>query len=368
MLLISDFLQFLSRSSSRSSANPASRSTPTTFAALAAAAGLVLTGGCGTARETGPDPAQGRPQPVTTPATTSRTPPPASVSANELGEVPVLMYHRITPTPTSVYDRTPQAFRAELERLAREGYVPVTTAEYATGNMDIPAGSHPVVLTFDDSTVTQLSLDADGEPAAGTAVGILLDVAARHPEFRPVASFYVTAPVFGQQDNRRVLGWLHEHGFEIGNHTREHPNLGQVPAQEVQRQIATMQQEITSAVPGVRVRTMALPLGVAPDDEALARSGSSGGVRYRHDAVLLVGAGPAPSPFSRDFDPLNVPRIRSQGPSGKGAKFGSTAWLDKLAASPESRYTSDGDPERISFPEGAAENIATPFTERSHPY
>ncbi|WP_310275585.1 polysaccharide deacetylase family protein [Haloactinomyces albus] len=331
--------------------------------------GLTLAGGCAAPSDPAPDRAQGRPQPAASSATTTpQPPPPASVSANELGQVPVLMYHRITETPTSVYDRTPQDFRAELERLARENYVPVTTTEYATGNMDIPAGTHPVVLTFDDSSVTQFSLNANGEPAQGTAVRILLDVAARHPDFRPVASFYVTEPVFGKQDNQRTLRWLHEHGFEIGNHTKEHPTLSQVSAREVQRQLVTMQQEITSAVPDARVRTLALPHGISPDNEELARSGNFEGVQYRHEAVLLVGASPAPSPFSQEFDPLNVPRIRSQGDSGKGAKFGSTSWLDKLAANPESRYTSDGNPERISFPDGTEASIVESAAERAHPY
>ncbi|MEU3778885.1 hypothetical protein AB0F11_37925 [Streptomyces sp. NPDC032472] len=45
---------------------------------------------------------------------------PAEVGANELGQVPVLMYHQLTEDPASVYDRTPADFRAELERLARE--------------------------------------------------------------------------------------------------------------------------------------------------------------------------------------------------------------------------------------------------------
>ena len=97
------------------------------------------------------------------------------------------MYHQITPSPASVYDRTPDDFRAELQRLARENYVPVTADEYATGHIDIPAGTHPVVLTLDDGSSSQFSLDASGKPAPDTAVGILLDTASQHPGFRPVA-------------------------------------------------------------------------------------------------------------------------------------------------------------------------------------
>ena len=37
-----------------------------------------------------------------------------------------------------MYDRTPEDFRAELQRLADEDYVPVTTAELAFGDLDLP--------------------------------------------------------------------------------------------------------------------------------------------------------------------------------------------------------------------------------------
>lgn len=272
------------------------------------------------------------------------------MGANELGDVPVIMYHRITTTPTSVYDRTPEDFRAELERLAAENYVPVTATEYATGRFDLPAGAHPVVLTFDDGSATQFTVDGSGEPAPGTATRILLDVAAEHPGFRPTATFYVFDPPFEEPTGRRSLTWLHQHGFEIGNHTLDHPNLGGITGAEAQRQIAGMQRVITDAVPDAAVRSIALPLGAHPDDERLATAGSADGTTYRHDSVLLVGSNPAPSPWSADFDPANVPRIRSQAATGTEARFGSTAWLDELAAHPVRRYTSDGDPNRISAP------------------
>lgn len=57
----------------------------------------------------------------------------AEVKANELGQIPVLMFHRVIDKPGSTDDRTPQQFRADLERLAREGYVPITAAEMVAG-------------------------------------------------------------------------------------------------------------------------------------------------------------------------------------------------------------------------------------------
>lgn len=280
----------------------------------------------------------------------SAPPDPASVKADELGQVPVLMYHRLTTQPTSVYDRTPDGYRAELERLADEGYVPVTATEYATGRIDIPAGRHPVVLTFDDGDPTQFALGPDGAPVPGTAVAVLLEVAARHPGFRPVASLYVNAAPFGTQDGKGVLPWLRDHGFEVGNHTQQHTNLSAAGDEQVQEAIAAGQREIQGAVPDYRVSSLALPFGAAPANGPLAQRGASGGTTYEHACVLLVGAGPAPSPFSADFDPLNVPRIRSQDASGDEAAFGSVSWLDQLAANPAARYTSDGVADRISHP------------------
>ncbi|PKW19037.1 polysaccharide deacetylase family protein [Saccharopolyspora spinosa] len=313
---------------------------------------LVVCAGCG--GETGPAQPNAVVQPPAPPPVPPPAPPPLpapeSVHANELGDVPVLMYHRITATPNSVYDRTPEDFRAELERLAADDYVPVTATEYATARVDIPAGKHPVVLTFDDGSINQFTLDGASELVAGTGVGILLDVAAAHPDFRPVATCYVNDPPFEEPTGRRTLAWLHEHGFEIGNHTLDHANLGRTSDAEVRHQIAGMQRFITDAVPGVQVRSIALPLGVHPKNERLAADGSADGGDYHHDSVMLVGSNPAPSPWSAAFDPANVPRIRSQGPTGQDAQYGSAAWLDKLAADPGRRYTSDGDPNRISAP------------------
>ncbi|MDP9641677.1 peptidoglycan/xylan/chitin deacetylase (PgdA/CDA1 family) [Actinopolyspora lacussalsi] len=301
-------------------------------------------------------------------APSSKPPPPAEVGANELGKIPILMYHRITPDPKSVYDRTPEAFRAELRRLAEENYVPITTADYATGRIDTPAGTHPVVLTFDDASTSQFRLDSSGEPAANTAVAIMREVAAQHPGFRATASFYITTPPFGGNDVARSLRWLHEHGFELGNHTLDHPTLSSESPSEVRHQIAGLRRRITEATPDAEVSTIALPHGVHPDREELARSGESEGVRYEHDAVLLVGARPAPAPFTRRFDPLNVPRIRSQGGSGDSAKFGSTVWLDKLAANPSARYTSDGDPDVISYPSDSSRKPSKRYAERAESY
>jgi peptidoglycan/xylan/chitin deacetylase (PgdA/CDA1 family) len=285
------------------------------------------------------------------------------VQPNELGQVPVLMYHRLVANPKSVYDRTPADFRAELQRLAAENYVPITTADFATGHIDIPAGSHPVVLTFDDGDATTFELDENSRPATGTAVQILLEVAASHPGFTPVASMYVNEHPFGDADGTRALPWLRDHGFEIGNHTRHHTNLRKASSEEARRAISEGDDMIRSAVPGYRPSTLALPYGAQPRSPSDSIRGQS----YDYVAALLVGANPATSPYSNESDPLKIPRIRSQGSAGEDARYGSTSWLDSLARSPRSRYTSDGDPLKVSFPKENT-NLAPRFASLSRPY
>ncbi|MER6046688.1 polysaccharide deacetylase family protein [Streptomyces sp. NPDC001793] len=293
---------------------------------------------------------------------------PATVGADELGAVPVLMYHQLVAEPRSVYDRTPQDFRAELERLARERYVPVTAREFSSGKIDIPAGTHPVVLTFDDSTASQFRLGADGRPASDTAVGILLDVARKHPGFRPVATFFVNADPFREQGGRKSLDWLVKHRFEVGNHTLRHTPLGTVDDAAAQKAIADNQRAITQAVPGLSVVSMALPNGSMSRSRELVLKGAAGGVRYQHQGVYLVGANPAPSPFSAAFAPGAIPRIRSQAATGPEAQFASTAWLDKLRDGTVKRYTSDGDPKKISFPRAEAGLLSPAHRQEARPY
>lgn len=293
---------------------------------------------------------------------------PASVHANELGVVPVLMYHQLTDHPASVYDRTPADFRAELERLAREGYVPITAAEFTSGRIDIPAGAHPVVLTFDDSTNSQVRLGADGNPVPDSALGILLDVARRHPGFPAKATFFVNSEPFSETGGKKALAWLTAHGFEIGNHTLDHSNLRTMGADAVQHEIAGDLKEIRQLAPGAAVVSFALPFGSMPQPSSLAVRGTSGGVAYQNRGVYLVGANPSVSPFAASFDPTAIPRIRSEGATGEEAEFGSTAWLDKMAKNPERRYTSDGNPNTIAFPRSEASRLAPAYRKQARAY
>jgi peptidoglycan/xylan/chitin deacetylase (PgdA/CDA1 family) len=213
------------------------------------------------------------------------------------------MHHQIRPDGGE-YDLTAAQFRAELARLYREHYVPVRAEDLALGKLDVPPGKTPVVLTFDDSTKEQFAYLPDGTIKPDTAIGIMLAFAAKHPDFKPAGTFYVNRePFAGVREGPAMLRWLAAHGFEIGNHTKDHIPFHLLNPTQVQRQLVLGGRVITSAIPDAKVVTMALPLGVMPKPAVLARRGRWGGESYSFRGVFLVGANPAPSPYDRKFDP-----------------------------------------------------------------
>ena len=294
---------------------------------------------------------------------------PAEVGANELGVVPVLMYHQLREDGGSVYDMTPEEFRSELEWLFDNGYRPITVTQLVRREIDVPAGTKPVVLTFDDSTSTQARLTEDGELDPDTSLGILVEVAARYDDVEPRGSVYViSGSLFGgTAAGERVLEVLHGHGMEIGNHTHTHPNLRSISDAEVQEELARNVVVVTELVPDAEVVTLSLPLGVFPENRELAASGSAPSGRYDHEGILLVGANPAPSPFHAEFDPLAVPRIRSN--VDPDAELESTWWLAIIESGGNNApYVSDGNPATISFPAELAERLDPAFADLANPY
>lgn len=283
--------------------------------------------------------------------------------ANELGRVMILEYHKIDH-PEGRWTRTPGNFRADLQRFWEKGYRPVALNDLLDGKVNVPAGTTPVVLTFDDSSPGQFRyLEKSGavEVDPDSAVGILEAFAREHPEFGLKATFYVLPAadppnrLFNQPAYEgRKLQYLASRGFEIGNHTLWHANLSHYGEETVRKQLAEAQERIARYVPGYRPRTLALPMGAYPREIGWAVRGSVNGVTYQHDAILQVAGGAAPSRFSKSFDALRLPRIQA-------VESEISYWLGYFDKHPEARFVSDGDPLTVAVPKGQREGVKSPL-------
>lgn len=276
---------------------------------------------------------------------------------NEMGRIPILEYH-LVGAKEARWEREHTRFRRDLELLHERGYRPITVAELVDRRIDLPRGLSPVVFTFDDASPSQFRyIERNGELVVDStsAIGIWLDFQKAHPDWESKATFCMLSGAEGGRaffGDRNIEGqktaWRHaklkflaEQGFELCNHTLWHAQLSKYEDAFVQEQIARLVLAVDSAVPGYTVRTMALPLGVWPKNQALAAKGSWTDKRtqrttaYDHAAVLLVAGEPVPSPFDPAFDPLKLERVQVVGNSLERT----LAWLEK----PGRRYVSDGD-------------------------
>jgi len=278
-----------------------------------------------------------------------------ALAPNELGRVMILEYHKVD-YPEGRWTRTPENFRRDLQRLWERAYRLVALNDFLDGKIALPRGTTPVILTFDDSSPGQfryVQRNGDWVIDPDCAVGILETFAREHPGFGKAATFYVLPGanppnrLFNQPElATRKLQYLASQGYEIGNHTLWHAELGRYPKSVVRNQIATAQEWIQRHVPGYRLRTLALPMGSYPRELHWAVAGEVNGTAYRLDALLMVSGGAAPSPHSKSFDPYHLPRIQA-------IDVELDHWIAHFDRHPEDRYVSDGDPTTITVASGS---------------
>jgi hypothetical protein len=261
-----------------------------------------------------------------------------ALPANHNGKIPVLEYHVIGGEKNGMYSRTVASFKADLEDVYKRGYRPITIAQMLDKNFaDVPAGMSPVVFVFDDASPEQFRyVENNGQLAIDptSGMGIWQDFAKTHPGWKNRATFcmlnggaaghnfFGDATKFeGQKKEWRFqkVKWLADQGFELCDHTLWHMQLSKYPDAAVQEQIARNQMGIDSAVPGYKIRTLALPYGLWPKNRELAWKGSwtdpkTGQAHpYNFEAVLEVSGGPTKSPYDPAFNPHSITRIEAIG-------------------------------------------------------
>ena len=300
----------------------------------------------------------------------------ASDGINELGKVPIMMYHGIrekTSNSTGTiggnvdkdgYNRTPEAFRKDLEFYYENGYEMIRLEDYINGEVKASYGKSPIILTFDDGNEDNIKvtgLDDNGNIIIdkNSAVGILEEFKKNHPETKVTATFFVNGGMFNQdQYNEKILKWMTDNGYDIGNHTETHLDIKKSSSDKVQKEIATVYDKLEEIIPGKYVKIIALPFG-SPYSKSHANfkyvlSSTYNGKTYDTEAALRVGWEPELSCFDKDFDKTFLKRCRAYDNNGK--EFDITMVFNMLK---NNKYISDGNSDTIVIKEIDKDKLVT---------
>lgn len=284
---------------------------------------------------------------------------------NELGRVPVMMYHGIHNVDAKYvggnvdkdgYQRTSSAFRNDLDFYYSKGYRMVRLIDYVNGIIDVPFGYSPIIITFDDgleNNIKVIGLDDNGDIIIdpNSAVGILEEYKKKYSDFNVTATFFVNGGLFNQGEyNEKILNWLIDHGYDIGNHSYSHADFSKIDSDTTVYEIGSVYKLLNSKIGNKYVPIVALPFGSPYSFEhnnfKYIMSGSYDGFDYNTVSTLRVGWESDYSPYSTDFNKSFIKRIRAY--DNNGVDF-DIEYNFKLLDS--NRYISDGNKDLIVFPD-----------------
>ncbi|MGI6084129.1 MAG: polysaccharide deacetylase [Acetivibrionales bacterium] len=288
---------------------------------------------------------------------------------NESGQIPIVMFHRFIEAyeenTEKEYTTTFSEFEDLLQTLYDGGYRLISMDDFIECNISVPAGTMPMVFTFDDGTAGQFNLiEEDGYLKINpkSAVGIMVAFNEKHPDFGLKGIFYVNMDIGdntfkGEGTLKERFDTLLNLGFELGTHTWGHVNFSKPENYgKITEAIGRNQQKAEEILPGFRFYSLALPHGGRPSDKSLwplLQSGTYNNIDYYNDTIMAVGANPTVPSISKDYNSLYVARIRAQGRVKVDADL--TWWLPRMTST--RMFISDGDPSTIIVPEEKAGTI-----------
>ena len=294
---------------------------------------------------------------------------------NELGNIPIMMYHGIHNlkddetkyTKGNVdkdgYNRTAESFRKDLEFYYQNNYRMIRLADYVNGIINVPLGKSPIILTFDDGKENNFKVlgekNGELEIDPNCAVGILEEYKKKYEDFNVTATFFINSTIFEQKEyNEKILKWLIEHGYDVGNHTMTHPDFTKITQEQALKEVGGMYQILENIIPGKYVKIIAMPFGspyksTHPNFQIMLK-GNYEGVNYQTISMLRVGWEAEMSPFKKASSATFLKRIRAYDNNGKD--FDITMNFNLLE---KTRYISDGDINTVIIKEKDKDNIKT---------
>lgn len=259
-------------------------------------------------------------------------------NVNELGNVPIMMYHGIVDINSNDtkytggnvdkdgYNRTAEAFRNDLEFYYSKGYRMISLDDYVDGIVDVELGKSPIILTFDDGNINNFKVigEKNGELLIdpNCAVGILEEFKKKYPDYNVTATFFVNSGLFEQPEyNDRILNWLVDNGYDVGNHTMSHVDFTKVDYDRSIKEIGGLYNILDRIIPDKYVSIVALPFGspykLSHSNYDAILSGVYDNKEYITKAALRVGWEAELSVFNKDFNPKFLKRIRAYDNDGK---------------------------------------------------
>lgn len=245
--------------------------------------------------------------------------------------VPVLVYHRFLPDhypySTKVKMRLGD-FRDQLERLYRSGYTLIALDRWLSGEILVPEGRRPLILTIDDLFFAdQVALTEDGVHSIETGLGVLWQFAQEFPEFGNAVALFPNLGnklyPGGEEVLAQVIAYSIEHGAIPYNHFYMHPMLEltnprgiHLEAERNDRYLRELlrlieREDLIAQLGNI----IALTYGVWPDQKAgrdaiLAYVTPEGmALQAILEVDFAVRAKFLAPPYAESFDRLHVPRI-----------------------------------------------------------
>ena len=298
----------------------------------------------------------------------------AQLKPNEIGRVPILMYHS-TGDHTTYRGRQfdseglnirPETFRKQLETMYKAGWYPVNLCDLMKSRLNVPAGKTPVVLTFDDARVSQFRYLGDGRIDPDSFVGMMVAFHETHTDWPLAGTFFVlpyssyNPTPFGQAKfELKKLKWLTDNGFELANHSTTHRPFSRLDASQLKYEIGHCAQYFQNRDPNAQMCTVALPYGIRPRGAALLQvlmNDGSGKSPYNNRCIVLAAGNASYAPMDKRLNALLVTRIGSQPGNIE-------TWINRLrkdnVKSSWKPYISDGDPDTLAVPKPLAKYVVT---------
>jgi len=257
--------------------------------------------------------------------------------------VPILLYHRFKtnrPSTSNIVSRLD--FQDELEKLYASGYVTISIERWLAGDLRVPEGKRPLVLSMDDLFYrNQIVLTSNGTPSDQTGLGLAWKFSQEHPDFGFHWALFANLgdKPFGDGETlaerdiqlANVIVWCLENDAMVYNHTYRHVRfkytngLG-VTAElksndlSLRRLLTLVNRQDLISKPG---NLFALPAGQWPrtKDAQTALYGYKNPERKPLQAIFDVDFIARPNfmsaPYTKKFDRWKLPRMVADLPAVK---------------------------------------------------